>query len=719
MLLSFLILILILISFSEIQDRLRLRIRTSVSGLLLLQTLPAFAISLPLHWHWSNPQPHGGNVVDMAFHPSLFLAVQVAERGQIYTSDDLDIWLPRESNTTNALRAVTFFGSRILITGENGCVLHAETPTTFENGTLLDGATTDWLEAVAVSVTLAVAVGDNGAVYTARDGISWKRQDSGTSHWLRGAAYGSSTFLAVGDQGTIISSPDGTNWANRTSGSTTHLNRISFFNGQFTAVGDGGLTLYSTNAGVTWLNETSGATNELQDAITSSNALLLVGDHEVRLKQADTWSNELAKTNGPPNWPYYCGISRPNFFLIAGQSGLQSEGYQAEDLSPFFWLSPYNSIRNWLWDIHYQAGLYVTVGDFGTIMTSGNGVDWALELTPAAMTNETFLGVGGNTNLLLAVGSGGSIIISPNTLTNIIVTNSSGVTVTQTVSTIGVIWHTITQQPTTNDLQGISVLGTNLYVLTGAKGTVLTSPDGLTWTTRASPTTKLLSSVTAWPGGLVATGDKGAIITSPDGITWTLRTSGTANWLYRVRYLNGYLIAVGQNGVVLVSTNGINWTPRSTGTILWLNDAAFIQDTFFIIGNSGTVLTSTNLTNWTDQGTLTKKSLFASATDSQQLVVVGVEGAILRSQVVPNLTPITILDYARVIVPNMSQNIFLFGGKADQQFSLDRCSDTSKTNWITGPILELLRGDGTLFYVETVYGTNIPPQEYYRATLVP
>src|SRR5436189_3657773 len=83
----------------------------------------------------------------------------------LYTSDDLSTWLPRDSGVTNALRAVTFFGPRIVITGESGLVLYADSPAVFKPGTL-DAPTADWLEAVAASPQTVVAVGDNGAVYT-------------------------------------------------------------------------------------------------------------------------------------------------------------------------------------------------------------------------------------------------------------------------------------------------------------------------------------------------------------------------------------------------------------------------------------------------------------------------------------------------------------------------------------------------------------------------
>lgn len=678
----------------------------------------AEAASPAWRWRWSNPAPHGGNVVDMAYSPALLLGVQVAERGQVYTSADLDLWLPRDTGVTNALRGAAFLGSRLVITGENGCVLYADDVDAFTNGTLQDGATTDWLESVAASAALCVAVGDNGAIYTSRDGVTWKRQTSGTTEWLRGVAYGGTSFVAVGEYGTILTSANGTNWIPRTSGTARHLNRVAFIGGRFTAVGDAGVTISSLDSGASWSPEVSGATNILEHVAGSAPARVLAGDYEVRVHNGVGWSNALAQANGPLAWTYYSALARPSFFVLSGQTGLHAEGYTSDGLS-YYWLNPYPSVRNWLWDVTFMTNLYVTVGDFGTIMTSGNGVDWVLELVPPAVTNLTLLGIGGTTNLLVAAGDSGHLVVSPNIITNVVVTNQSGV-VTQSFSSLGVLWHAL-PPPTTNDLQGVAVLSNSLYVVTGAKGTILTSPDGTNWTRRTSPTTSLLTSVTAWPGGLAATGDDGVIITSPNGITWTKRTSNTTNWLYRVRYLNGSLIAVGQNGSILTSTNGTNWTKRTSGTTKWLTDVTFIADTWFVTGYSGTVLTSTNLTAWSAPGTITKKHLFGCAVAAGQLITVGVEGAILRAQVIPDLTPVEFLAFDHVTSTNLpaSQNLYLFGGKPDQRFLLERRAQFDPTNWIPGAQLEIFDGSGTLFYVETLYGTNQPSTEFYRATLLP
>ena len=690
--------------------------------LLFFPSLDSHGVNFPLRWRWSNPRPHGNNVLDMAYSPLLGLGVQVTERGQLYTSDNLSTWLPRDSGVTNALRAVTFFGPRIVITGESGVVLYADSPADFKPGTLLDGPTGDWLEAVAASPQTVVAVGDNGAVYTSSDGVKWNKQNSPTAEWLRGVAFGNSTFVAVGENGFIATSPNGTGWKKQTSGTTINLNRAAFTGNFFTVVGEGGLALTSTNNGSTWSAETTGATNDLIHAASGDGALLVISQDEVRLKNSLAWSNQLAQPDGPPAWTYYANIGRPGFFLIAGRTGLVAEGYSTNSTS-YFWLPSSDSIRQWLFDVTWATNLYVAVGDRATVMTSGNGIDWSLELVPDSVTNSIFLGVGGTTNLLLAAGNQGSLIYSPYAETNVTVTNIVGTNVVvtnQTVSTFGVAWYAVQPRPTTNDLQGIG-FSNNLYFITGDNGTVLTSPDGTNWTKRVTPTVALLSSVAASPDVIVATGDDGAILTSQDGLSWANQSSPTANWLYRVRYLAGQFISVGQNGTILTSTNGTNWTARASGTTSWLTDVTWIDGVFFAVGTQGTVLTSTNAVDWTTRGTISLKSMYAAATDANQLITVGVEGIILRSQIVPDLTPINILSYARYADTNTAtlNNVFLFGGKADQRFTLDDRLAFDTNSWVRGAQLEFYDSSGTFFYLETQPMSNAPPQQFRRGTLTP
>ena len=78
-------------------------------------------------------------------------------------------------------------------------VLYADDVNQFQPGTLLDGPTADWLEAVTATPTLCVAAGDNGAIYTSTNGAIWKKQNSGTNTWFRGVAAGLGNFVVVGN----------------------------------------------------------------------------------------------------------------------------------------------------------------------------------------------------------------------------------------------------------------------------------------------------------------------------------------------------------------------------------------------------------------------------------------------------------------------------------------------------------------------------------------
>jgi hypothetical protein len=424
------------------------------------------------------------------------------------------------------------------------------------------------------------------------------------------------------------------------------------------------------------------------------------------------WSDQRSLAAYPaPNWTFYNALWQGSLYFISGRSGMMAEGFQTNSSSPYIWINRSQSIRNWLWELQRLPDFYVTVGFLGTVMTSLNGIDWDLELVPNSVTNSTLLGVGGTTNLLLAVGERGSLILSPNTITNVVLTNSNGTLTTNQASTLGIVWHGVQPRPTTNDLQGIAVID-DAFILTGDSGTVLTSPDGTNWTSRSTPTRAFLSGVAAFPGGAVAVGARGAIITSSDGIEWSPRASGTTNWLYRVRYLGGRLVAVGQNGTILTSADGSSWAPRASGTTRWLNDVTLIDDTYFVVGTQGAVLASTNAIAWTNIGTITEKSLYGVAHDGRgQLVVAGVEGAIIRSQVVPDLTPVEFVDFSRAT----NHNLFLMSGKPDQRFRIEH--SFAFTNWSRGQVFEFLDSSGTLLFLEDT-GTNAPPREFYRAPLV-
>ncbi len=640
-------------------------------------------IQIPPVWRWSNPTPHGANIVDQAANSAL--TVQVGERGQVYLSDDWETWIPRDTFTTNALRGVTFFGGRLVITGEAGTVLFADDPWNFYGLTL---STPDWLESVAASSNLLVAVGDNAAVYTSTNAVNWQRVTASFSNWLRSVASNGSNFVAVGEGGLIASSQNGNNWQVRNSGTTTNLNRVAWMGDHYLVAGDGGKAFTSPN-GNQWTPVSLGASNFLYAAAGITNSHLAAGNLEVRLSENNmAWASQIVSTlaSPAPEWTYYSALWNSGYYLLAGRSGFAVEGVKTNFAEPVKWQPLSESVRSWLWSVARTPTHYVAVGDYGTILSSPNGVDWDLELAPFSATNSVLLGVGGSSNLLLAVGSQGTVLWGTNVY----------------------LWRELSPRPTTNDLQGICFDG-GQFILTGGNGTILTSPDGTNWTARATATTAFLMSVAAFPGGLVCVGEDGVILTSENhGTNWFARTSGTTNWLSQVRWLNDRLVVVGENGSVLTSADGVQWCTHSSGTAAWLNAADFLEDTWFIVGNQGTVLASPDATNWFSFGTLTRKSLYGAAIHHGQLVAAGSEGAILRSQLVPDATPIRIASFDRA----SAMNVFLFTGATDQQFHLQ--SGTDLALWSDGALLEFLDSSGTLLFVEDT-GTNVLSEQFYRA----
>ena len=97
-----------------------------------------------------------------------------------------------------------------------------------------------------------------------------------------------------------------------------------------------------------------------------------------------------------------------------------------------------------------------------------------------------------------------------------------------------------------------------LFVAVGQNGIILTSSDGINWSSILSGVSTTLQSVTYSEslGLFVIVGNSGTILTSSDGINWTSRTSGVSTILYSVTYLEslGLFVIVGQSEIILKSS---------------------------------------------------------------------------------------------------------------------------------------------------------------------
>ena len=159
------------------------------------------------------------------------------------------------------------------------------------------------------------------------------------------------------------------------------------------------------------------------------------------------------------------------------------------------------------------------------------------------------------------------------------------------MSVYGLSWLSQTSN-TTNSLEDIT-WGGSQYVAVGWNGTIVTSPDGATWTVQisnAGSTTRLHNVI--WSGTqFVAVGGPppsetgtGVIVTSPDGVTWTSQTSGAANPLNSVVWSGTQFVAVGNGGTIVTSPNGVLWTARTGGTTEHNNEVIWNGTRFVVVG---------------------------------------------------------------------------------------------------------------------------------------
>jgi photosystem II stability/assembly factor-like uncharacterized protein len=218
--------------------------------------------------------------------------------------------------------------------------------------------------------------------------------------------------------------------------------------------------------------------------------------------------------------------------------------------------------------------------------------------------------------------------------------------------------------------------GTLRNVIVGDNGFIATSDDnGETWTSRTSGTAQNIRGVTFGAGSFVAAAANGtqSILTSPDGVTWTRQTTPNVS-LVDVHFANSIYVAASNAGVVLTSTNGTTWiaatatnanqalngvtystalnlwivvgvagtiitatdpagtwTVQTSGTTQNLNEVTIFNNAIYIVGNTQTLLTSTNGTSYTSLSAGVTANLVGIAASPTTLLITGANGAMASS----------------------------------------------------------------------------------------
>jgi hypothetical protein len=153
--------------------------------------------------------------------------------------------------------------------------------------------------------------------------------------------------------------------------------------------------------------------------------------------------------------------------------------------------------------------------------------------------------------------------------------------------------------------------GNGLWVAGLSGGTILTSPDGITWTSRTSQFGATDINDVAYGNGTWVAVGPGKISSSSDGITWTARTANmSTNDIYSVVYANSVWVAVGagggttNTGGIVYSTDGITWTRKSQSLTVGPTYRGLVWNgTYWIVGANNS--TNNHLYATTPSGTWT------------------------------------------------------------------------------------------------------------------
>jgi len=208
-----------------------------------------------------------------------------------------------------------------------------------------------------------------------------------------------------------------------------------------------------------------------------------------------------------------------------------------------------------VWSSELRRFVAVAEGGTGRVMTSTDGITWIIPVSTPALVDNSWSSVcwAAELGLFVAVGYTGT--------GNRVMTSPDGINWTTQSGIQNSNWHSVCWSP---ELQLLVAVGASV---------IMTSSNAVTWTTRTSPVSINWRAV-CWSSELslfvavANTGSGNRVMTSSNGITWTSRTSAADNsweaicWAAEI----GAFVAVATSGTgnrIMSSFDGITWTTQT------------------------------------------------------------------------------------------------------------------------------------------------------------
>jgi hypothetical protein len=306
-------------------------------------------------------------------------------------------------------------------------------------------------------------------------------------------------------------------------------------------------------------------------------------------------------------------------FVAVGNRGTiltSSDGYH--------WTNQVLGTSPTLLGVAYSAGVYAAVGTSGTILTSTNGIAWTEHTPPSS---QTLRGIAGNSSP------------PPNDPMRFFIVGDSG---TMLYTRDLVTWVSASSASLTNNLRGVSLMGTDITVV-GDDGAFRTF-----WQNPAPPkpgATNSLRAVTFGNGHYVFGGHSyhyepypscpypgcprpNATLLSYQNSEWIKGNAHawcSEDWftVSGLAFGNGRFVAVGYTaftleynypGIITTSATGTNWTGLPTHTSEnYLYGVAYGNGRFVAVGAAGSILVSSNGLDWDEIGGYFRTAITALA----------------------------------------------------------------------------------------------------------